>query len=233
MAFLPDTLGAVKAQSVTAAEIIIVDSENCPNTADLAKQYNASYGNIANNIAAKRNFGANKATADIVVFLDSDCLLPESWLAAASMFFKKADIIACGCSYFELPQNSHFLVHAWHQHQLAFQKQNTSWLPTSALAVRKSIFNEISGFNEKLAARENVDLGYRLNNHGQLTSLYQLSNALSQMHRCVEDLEKNYGERAMIRLHEAISNIRGAYTCLLYTSPSPRDKRQSRMPSSA
>ena len=25
----------------------------------------------------------------------------------------------------------------------------------------------------------------------------------------------------------------GAYTCLLYTSPSPRDKRQSRMPSSA
>ena len=25
----------------------------------------------------------------------------------------------------------------------------------------------------------------------------------------------------------------GAYACLLYTSPSPRDKRQSRMPSSA
>ena len=27
--------------------------------------------------------------------------------------------------------------------------------------------------------------------------------------------------------------IGGPYTCLLYTSPSPRDKRQSRMPSSA
>ena len=26
---------------------------------------------------------------------------------------------------------------------------------------------------------------------------------------------------------------RGLYNCLLYTSPSPRDKRQSRMPSSA
>ena len=25
----------------------------------------------------------------------------------------------------------------------------------------------------------------------------------------------------------------GVFTCLLYTSPSPRDKRQSRMPSSA
>ena len=28
-------------------------------------------------------------------------------------------------------------------------------------------------------------------------------------------------------------NRKGHYSCLLYTSPSPRDKRQSRMPSSA
>ena len=31
-----------------------------------------------------------------------------------------------------------------------------------------------------------------------------------------------------VRVHHAVS-----YVCLLYTSPSPRDKRQSRMPSSA
>ena len=31
----------------------------------------------------------------------------------------------------------------------------------------------------------------------------------------------------------AIEIINGRWTCLLYTSPSPRDKRQSRMPSSA
>ena len=29
------------------------------------------------------------------------------------------------------------------------------------------------------------------------------------------------------------SHNQGCYNCLLYTSPSPRDKRQSRMPSSA
>ena len=34
------------------------------------------------------------------------------------------------------------------------------------------------------------------------------------------------------RAHEAGLDSR-PYTCLLYTSPSPRDKRQSRMPSSA
>ena len=176
MAFLPDALEAVKAQSIKAAEIIIVDSENCQKTADLAKQYNASCYNIANNIAEKRNFGANKASSDIVVFLDSDCLLPESWLAAAGQFFAKAEIVACGCSYFELPENSHFLVQAWHQHQIAFQKEQTAWLPTSALAVRKKIFNEISGFNERLPACEDVDLGYRLNNHGLLVDSQKLSH---------------------------------------------------------
>ena len=32
---------------------------------------------------------------------------------------------------------------------------------------------------------------------------------------------------------ETNKHIKPFYTCLLYTSPSPRDKRQSRMPSSA
>ena len=31
----------------------------------------------------------------------------------------------------------------------------------------------------------------------------------------------------------AAVNAEGVWDCLLYTSPSPRDKRQSRMPSSA
>ena len=30
-----------------------------------------------------------------------------------------------------------------------------------------------------------------------------------------------------------LDSLNGTYICLLYTSPSPRDKRQSRMPSSA
>ena len=40
---------------------------------------------------------------------------------------------------------------------------------------------------------------------------------------------------ALITAHfpNAVDKIRKQYTCLLYTSPSPRDKRQSRMPSSA
>ena len=42
--------------------------------------------------------------------------------------------------------------------------------------------------------------------------------------------DRNGGDRS----HEKqLAKVIEAYTCLLYTSPSPRDKRQSRMPSSA
>ena len=36
-----------------------------------------------------------------------------------------------------------------------------------------------------------------------------------------------------LQMYGAIFMMAGAYTCLLYTSPSPRDQRGSRMPSSA
>ena len=45
-------------------------------------------------------------------------------------------------------------------------------------------------------------------------------------------LELNRFEKAGMLDSEYIGNKR-FYRCLLYTSPSPRDKRQSRMPSSA
>ena len=47
---------------------------------------------------------------------------------------------------------------------------------------------------------------------------------------------QDVAQEAFIKAYRALGNFRGDsafYTCLLYTSPSPRDKRQSRMPSSA
>ena len=41
------------------------------------------------------------------------------------------------------------------------------------------------------------------------------------------------GEVAALRIEDVVDENYKVRTCLLYTSPSPRDKRQSRMPSSA
>ena len=46
-------------------------------------------------------------------------------------------------------------------------------------------------------------------------------------------LEAQYQDAFEALERSELARQLNAYTCLLYTSPSPRDKRQSRMPSSA
>ena len=46
-------------------------------------------------------------------------------------------------------------------------------------------------------------------------------------------LSENNGDWTILFDGSSLDNWRGYLSCLLYTSPSPRDKRQSRMPSSA
>ena len=61
-------------------------------------------------------------------------------------------------------------------------------------------------------------------------SIYQMMPAGVVLPRSVEDIQATL---SLAREFETPITARGGGTCLLYTSPSPRDKRQSRMPSSA
>ena len=55
---------------------------------------------------------------------------------------------------------------------------------------------------------------------------------VSKVHREAENLHKA-GSHILLIGHKNHPEVIGTIGCLLYTSPSPRDKRQSRMPSSA
>ena len=59
---------------------------------------------------------------------------------------------------------------------------------------------------------------------------------------CIRDSDSTYSEAYYLRAANyaeqkkynlALEDFQQAYTCLLYTSPSPRDRTRSRMPSSA
>ena len=93
----------------------------------------------------------------------------------------------------------------------------SSNIPTIALAGnpnsgKTSLFNAITG------------LKYKVGNYPGVTVDKKVGKF-----NLKQDLEKN-------SLDAEIYDLPGIYSlsgCLLYTSPSPRDKRQSRMPSSA
>ena len=66
-----------------------------------------------------------------------------------------------------------------------------------------------------------------LNNYADLYPDWQEETGVELVAVSIDD------PRSMMRVKPYVNSVGWDYTCLLYTSPSPRDKRQSRMPSSA
>ena len=65
----------------------------------------------------------------------------------------------------------------------------------------------------------------------QLVQLLELAVQLMAVLRLVQPIERRLVRP--IEQHRLVELLQPPMLCLLYTSPSPRDKRQSRMPSSA
>ena len=64
-------------------------------------------------------------------------------------------------------------------------------------------------------------------------ALVGIGNCFSGLIQGIEYYRQNPSQQVIGIIHEKLRDY-GIYDiCLLYTSPSPRDKRQSRMPSSA
>ena len=85
--------------------------------------------------------------------------------------------------------------------------------------------NKIQNFDTGEKDNSNIihlDLDPKINIENKI----YFKNLLNKIAECsIEDLEDN-----LENLYHVDAELNG---CLLYTSPSPRDKRQSRMPSSA
>ena len=76
--------------------------------------------------------------------------------------------------------------------------------------------------------RENVDLMY-----DRAAATLDLPIGLAdQIRTCNSVYQVKFGVKIRGE-YKVFSGWRAVHSCLLYTSPSPRDKRQSRMPSSA
>ena len=105
------------------------------------------------------------------------------------------------------------------------------------------ILNYIQGFID-FTRDEDIDYQYNPENYGVITGIENAENLRTRFHAKDYLRQLQYYEGALevlnrlvekdeVHLVTAIQPECSEMRCLLYTSPSPRDKRQSRMPSSA
>ena len=145
-------------------EIIIVDNGSTDNSLNIANSYGFSVLIKEDvKVGAVRNYGASQANGEVLVFLDSDCVVETDWLKkGAQQIFEKYDAIG---GLYLLRDNPSWLERNW----ILKSSKNSIYQKTlvgGCIFIKKSVFIALSGFDEQLSAAEDTDLTNRLISQG-------------------------------------------------------------------
>ena len=116
-------------------------------------------------IGAVRNFGAGRGTAEIISFLDCDCLVPVNFFTILEEVFDRTGAAAAG-RRIVLPPDPTWVEWTWDQmHQDGLDGERT-WINSANLAVRRRVFEAVGGFDETLETGEDAELCQRIRSGG-------------------------------------------------------------------
>jgi glycosyltransferase involved in cell wall biosynthesis len=138
-------------------EIVVIDGGSQDNTVNITKQFTEKVYQIQKRgISRARNHGAKKASGEILVFLDSDVHPPPNIMPTQSRlsefaFFHFYNQLIRLCTKFKPHSRGEFL------------------------AVRKSDFLEVNGFDENMPCLEDHDLAFRVSKRGKFVFIGDLT----------------------------------------------------------
>ena len=162
------------AGSRAISEVIVVDDASTDDSAAIAAEMGASVHRLPRNSgpSAARNRGARQARGDILFFVDADLvLMPGAVERIVRLFDADQTLSAVFGSYDGRPRVKGIvseyrnLLHHY-VHQKGNVEASTFW--GACGAIRRRVFQEVGGFDEKHFPRcvEDIELGYRLRRAG-------------------------------------------------------------------
>ncbi|WP_240926416.1 glycosyltransferase family A protein [Streptomyces sp. JB150] len=168
-------LDSVYAQTCPIHEVIVVDDGSTDATARIARGYPCTLIRHDPNrgVSAARNTGIAAATGDILFFLDSDeALTPDS--VASALHILDADP-ECGCVHGVIapeplfddgPVEHYKVLHAHWWRLRGVGEVETAFFAQAA--VRREVFEQLGGFDERLRDSEDLEFSDRLAPHWKI-----------------------------------------------------------------
>jgi len=157
-------------------EVIVVDNGSSDQTREIANSYREAVRLTVLlqpkvNISALRNAGASASSGKFLIFLDADMIVPKDWLQRAEALFisSKADILG---GSFDVPKNSSWVARVWFGRKTKVVTLSPSYVPSGNLMVRRSHFDSIGGFDERLRTSEDCDFCFRAGAMGLTMAIY-------------------------------------------------------------
>lgn len=180
-----ELLESLTRQTATGFEVIIVEDGSVDKCEQVVERYeqelNLSYFFKANSgPGLSRNYGAKRAQSDFFIFLDSDCIIPESYVAAVLKGLEKGDTDTFGGPDRAMPNFTTI--------QKAINYSMTSLLTTGGIrggkasmekfhprsfnmGMTRAAFEKTQGFSE-MRFGEDIDLSIRIVKHGFNSKLF-------------------------------------------------------------
>jgi mycofactocin system glycosyltransferase len=158
-------------------EIVVVDDGSSDHTPAVARELGAvlvASGAVAGGPALARNRGAQVASGEILAFIDSDCIASPQWLLELLPVFAEGKVAAVGGlvdgMYDETALDRYEAVmsslNLGGREMSGSSGDDTFYLPSCNLLVRKAAFMAAGGFRVALQVGEDVDLTWRLRDAG-------------------------------------------------------------------
>lgn len=116
-----------------------------------------------------RSIGCKYATGDILCFLDADCIPCPDWLQRIDKWFQDSTVSVLGggvnCSDQGFWMRCEY-ISSFHDYLTTTSSGTREQLPSLNLVIRRSVFEQVRGFDETLAGGEDADLTLRLRVNG-------------------------------------------------------------------
>lgn len=168
--FLEEQLRALAAQrSSEPWEVIIADNGSTDGSLAIARDWTLEHANFhvvdasgLTGASAARNAGVDVATGEHLAFCDADDVVLAGWIDACTRALTSADLAAGRFDFWSLNDIAPTAPVPAATRQLGFLPAGLG----ANLAIRRSAFLEVGGFDEHFTPGEDIDLCWRLQLRG-------------------------------------------------------------------